>query len=82
MRKDLIHQSRNFKLVKGYRKHKPDGKPVYRIVMDGWNMPVNSWDEVREFIDPNRNRGNYNSWTFKNREEAVQMFSLLVLKWP
>ena len=82
MRSDVIHESKNFKLIKGFRKHKPDGKPVYYIMADSWALSMDEWHNVRDFVDPFRNRGERLLWKFKNRKEAVQMFSLLVLKWP
>jgi len=80
MRKRL-YESRYFRLQ---QEHTAKGRRFYRIVV--WNLwPLNLEDveRIRDVMDPQRNKSGRNgtNWKYTNRQEAEQMYSMLLLRW-
>ena len=79
MRKRL-HESRCFRLQQETSRK---GRRFYRIVWYNWIDLHDQDEQVRDLIDPQRNKSGANgsSWKFTNRAEAEQMYSMLLLRW-
>jgi hypothetical protein len=78
MRKRL-HESTYFRLVQDTNRN---GRRYYAITWHSWKLPVGAEEQVRDMLDPNRNRGaNASTWRFRNRDEAEKYYSILLLRW-
>lgn len=79
MRKRL-HESRCFRLQQETNRK---GRRFYRIVWWNWIDLHDQDEQLRDLIDPQRNKSGKNgsSWKFSNLKEAEQMYSMLLLRW-
>ena len=80
MMKKRLHESRCFRLQQETNRK---GRRFYRIVWWNWIDLHDQDEQVRDIIDPQRNKSGKNgsSWKFTNRAEAEQMYSMLLLRW-
>jgi hypothetical protein len=88
----IIHRSRYFTLTQ--TTHRKSGKVQFRISASTWwqwELPEefngassHFLDAVRDIVDPTRTKaGDHGSmWKFRTRDQAEQLFTLLVLRWP
>jgi plasmid replication initiation protein len=79
MRKRL-HESRCFRLQQETNRK---GRKFYRIVWFNWIDLHDQDEQLRDLIDPHRNKSGKHgsSWKFSNLKEAEQMYSILLLRW-
>lgn len=79
MRKRL-HESKCFRLQ---QEHNANGRRFYRIVWHNWIDLHDQDEQLRDMIDPYRNKSGKHgsSWKFSNRREAEQMYAMLLLRW-
>ena len=79
MRKRL-HESRCFRLQQETNRK---GRKFYRIVWFNWIDLHDQDEQLRDIIDPHRNKSGKHgsSWKFSNLKEAEQMYSILLLRW-
>lgn len=79
MRKRL-HESRCFRLQQETNRK---GRRFYRIVWYNWIDLHDQDEQLRDLIDPQRNKSGRHgsSWKFSNLKEAEQMYSMLLLRW-
>lgn len=79
MRKRL-HESRCFRLQ---QEHNAKGRKFYRIVWHDWISLHHEQEQMRDIVDPHRNRsGNRgSSWKFRNQADAERIYSMLLLRW-
>ncbi len=75
-----LHESRCFRLQQETNRK---GRRFYRIVWWNWIDLHDQDEQVRDLIDPQRNKSGRNgsSWKFSNLKEAEQMYSMLLLRW-
>lgn len=80
MMKKRLHESRCFRLQQETNRN---GRRFYRIVWYNWIDLHDQDEQVRDIIDPQRNKSGKNgsSWKFSNLKEAEQMYSMLLLRW-
>lgn len=78
--KKRLHESRYFRLQQETNRK---GRKFYRIVWWNWMELHDRDEELRDLIDPHRNKSgpNGSSWKFGNLKEAEQMYSMLLLRW-
>lgn len=79
MRKRL-HESRCFRLQ---QEHNAKGRKFYRIVWYNWIDLHDQDEQLRDLIDPHRNKSGRHgsSWKFSNLKEAEQMYTMLLMRW-
>jgi hypothetical protein len=75
-----LHESRCFRLQQETNRK---GRKFYRIVWWNWIDLHDQDEQLRDLIDPQRNKSGKNgsSWKFSNLKEAEQMYSMLLLRW-
>ena len=80
MMKKRLHESRCFRLQQETNRK---GRRFYRIVWWNWIDLHDQDEQVRNIVDPQRNKSGNNgsSWKFSNLKEAEQMYSMLLLRW-
>ena len=78
--KKRLHESRCFRLQQETNRN---GRRFYRIVWYNWIDLHDQDEQLRDLIDPQRNKSGKNgsSWKFSNLKEAEQMYSMLLLRW-
>ena len=77
MRRQVLADSKVFKLIK----HKKEHRKWYEVEYHGWwNYDVES---IRDFFDPQRSKSGRHgtAWKFSNRKDAEQMYLTAVLRW-
>ena len=79
MRKRL-HESRCFRLQQETNRK---GRKFYRIVWYNWIDLHDQDEQLRDLIDPHRNKSGRHgsSWKFSNLKEAEQMYTMLLMRW-
>ena len=79
MRKRL-HESRCFRLQQETNRK---GRKFYRIVWWDWILEHEDQEQVRDIVDPLRNKSGRNgsSWKFGSRAEAEKYYTMLLLRW-
>ena len=79
MRKRL-HESRCFRLQQETNRK---GRKFYRIVWFNWIDLHDQDEQLRDIIDPHRNKSGKHgsSWKFSNLKEAEQMYVMLLMRW-
>lgn len=79
MRKRL-HESRCFRLQQETNRK---GRKFYRIVWWDWILEHEDQEQVRDIVDPLRNKSGRNgsSWKFSSRAEAEKYYTMLLLRW-
>ena len=79
MRKRL-HESRCFRLQQETNRK---GRKFYRIVWFNWIDLHDQDEQLRDLIDPHRNKSGKHgsSWKFSNLKEAEQMYMMLLMRW-
>ena len=79
MRKRL-HESRCFRLQQETNRK---GRKFYRIVWFNWIDLHDQDEQLRDIIDPHRNKSGKHgsSWKFSNLKEAEQMYMMLLMRW-
>ena len=78
--KRRLHESRCFRLQQETNRK---GRKFYRIVWFNWIDLHDQDEQLRDLIDPHRNKSGRHgsSWKFSNLKEAEQMYSMLLLRW-
>lgn len=83
--RNLIHKSRYFRLTKQNVKNvkkRGKGSRIYKIIVDAW-LPDAELEEIRNIVDPIRNIGGHDaySWKFKDLATAQKKYTMLLLRW-
>lgn len=78
--KRRLHESRCFRLQQETNRK---GRKFYRIVWWDWLGLHHEQEQMRDIVDPLRNRSgpNGSSWKFSNKAEAEKYYTMLLLRW-